>query len=80
MDPGEETMPTIENRTRPRSRIQKFIREYIFDNHFAPSVRDIQRGCQVSSPSIVHYHLEKLVQQGAIKRLHHLARGITLVD
>ena len=45
----------------------EFIREYIADNHFAPSVRDIQLGCQISSPSVVDFHLVKLVQEGAIK-------------
>ena len=67
-DAPEKTMPTINKRTRYGTQILEFIREYIADNRFAPSVRDIQLGCQINSPSVVDFHLEKLVQDGAIKR------------
>ena len=79
-DAPEKTMPTINKRTRYGAQILEFIREYIADNHFAPSARDVQLRYQISNPSLVHFHLENLVQKGAIGRQRHVARGITLVD
>lgn len=66
--------------TQRNQRILQFIRWYVADHHCAPSVRDIQRGCQISSSSAVHLHLEELVDQGVIKRRRRIARGIAPVD
>ena len=61
-DAPEKTMPTINKRTRYGTQIL----EYIADNHFAPSARDVRLRYQISSPPLVHFHLENLVQKGAI--------------
>ena len=49
-------------------------------NHqFPPTVRDIQRGCEISSTSVVDYNLHKLQTHGYLRRLPEVSRGIELV-
>lgn len=45
-------------------------------NPIPPSFREIMDACQISSTSVVWYHLNILEKQGAIVRGHHLARGM----
>ncbi len=35
---------------------------------YSPTVREIAEGCRISSPSVVHYHLERLEGDGLISR------------
>ena len=73
-------MPNGEIHGRRSEKILEFIRRYITDNQLSPSVRDIQHGCQIASSSVVHRHLEELVQLDLINRRRNLARGITRAD
>ena len=59
--------------------IYRFISEYIAIYHRPPTVRDIKAGCEISSTSIVAYHLNKLEQAGQIRREPNIARGIVLL-
>ena len=45
-----------------------------------PTVRDIQRGCEISSTSVVDYNLRLLERYGYLKRRSEIARGIELLD
>ena len=56
-------------RLSPRqTRILEFISEYRRTHGYAPSVRDIQIGCSVSSTSVVDYNLRILQREGYIRR------------
>jgi repressor LexA len=62
-----------------RERILKFIRHSIDEKGYAPTVRDIMRGCSISSTSVVQYHLNVLEKEGRIHRDPEVFRSIQLV-
>jgi len=63
-----------------RSRILNFIRRFLDRRGYAPTVRDIARGCNISTPSVVQYHLNLLEEQGFIRRDPAVFRSIQLVE
>ena len=63
-----------------RSRILNFIGRFLDRRGYAPTVRDIARGCNISTPSVVQYHLNMLEEQGFIRRDPEVFRSIQLVE
>ena len=63
-----------------RKRILDFIHEFIQENGIPPTVRDIQKACDVSSTSVVDYNLRLLERDGYLNRRPDVARGIELLD
>ena len=63
-----------------RQRILEFINEFIQENGIPPTVRDIQRACDISSTSVVDYNLRLLERDGYLNRRPDVARGIELLD
>ena len=59
--------------------ILKFMREFINERDYPPSIRDIQEGCDISSTSVVDYNLKALETKGFIKRDREVSRGIELL-
>ena len=71
----------MKKKLSPRQqRILEFIREFMDDHHFPPTVRDIQAGCEISSTSVVDYNLHIMQREGYLKRLPEVSRGIELLD
>ena len=70
------------NRKMPprRKRILEFIQTFIEDNGLPPTVRDIQKACEISSTSVVDYNLRLLDRDGYLNRRPDVARGIELLD
>ncbi len=66
--------------SRKQKQIISFIRQYLRDNGYPPSVRDIVKGCDISSTSVVVYNLNKLERAGYIRRQSDISRGIELLD
>ena len=66
--------------SRKQKQVINFIRQYLRDNGYPPSVRDIGRGCNISSTSVVVYNLNKLEKAGYIRRQSDISRGIELLD
>lgn len=66
--------------TDTRVRIFKFIREFVSENRYPPTVREIQKAFGLASPRAVQHHLESLEQKGLIERVSHTVRGIHLTD
>src|SRR4029078_12591551 len=60
--------------------ILKFMREFIDDHDYPPSIRDIQVGCDISSTSVVDYNLKRLEEKGLIRRDREVSRAIELLD
>jgi predicted MarR family transcription regulator len=52
--------------------------DYIKENKYPPSIREIRFDCEISSTSVVNYYLEKLEDEGLIERTPYVARGITV--
>lgn len=66
--------------SKTRNRVLKFIGDFIDDRGYAPTVRDIAKGCNVSSTSVVQHHLNILERQGYIRRDRELVRSIQLTS
>jgi len=63
-----------------RLRILNFIGKFLNERGYAPTVRDIARGCNISTPSVVQHHLNTLDRQGYIRRDPEVFRSIQLVE
>lgn len=72
---------TSKKRMPPRrQRILAYIQEFITDNGIPPTVRDVQKACDISSTSVVDYNLRILDRDGYLNRRPEMARGIELLD
>jgi len=58
--------------------ILSFIDNFFAEKGYPPSLREIVRGCHISSTSVVEYHLKILQKEGYIRRDSEVARGIEL--
>ena len=58
----------------------EFIREFIYENRFPPSIRQIGEVVGISSTSVVKYNLDALERKGYIERDREISRGIRIVD
>jgi repressor LexA len=61
-------------------RILGFLRKFRDEKDYPPTVRDILRGCGISSTSVVDYNLKALEREGYIRRDPEVSRGIELLD
>ncbi len=61
-------------------RIMKYIDRFLGEKGYPPSIRDIQRGCDISSTSVVDYNLNILEDRGMINRHADVSRGIQLLN
>lgn len=62
-----------------QQQILDFLRAFIEEHDYPPSIRDIQEGCGISSTSVVDYNLRKLEEKGFIRRDREISRGIELL-
>jgi repressor LexA len=60
--------------------ILRFIRRFIDEHDYPPSIRQIQDGCKISSTSVVDYNLRKLEGDGYIRRDREVSRAIELLE
>ncbi len=63
-----------------QQRILGFIRRFSNDHGYPPTVRDILKGCGLSSTSVVSYNLEVLGKKGYLNRHPEISRGIELLS
>jgi repressor LexA len=63
-----------------RERMLEYIRRFFDEKGYAPTVRDIMRGCNISSTSLVQYHLNILEKEGQIHRDPEVFRSIQLME
>ena len=63
-----------------RQHIIDFIRQFLVDRGYPPTIRDIVSGCGISSTSVVDYHLNILEKKGYIRRHREVSRGIELLS
>ena len=59
--------------------ILTFIKDFLDEHSYPPTVRDIQTGCNISSTSVVDYNLRILQRDGYLKRETEVSRGIELL-
>jgi len=63
-----------------QERIIDFIRYFLGDRGYPPTVRDMVAGCGLSSTSVADYNLRALEREGYIRRHPEVSRGIELLD
>jgi len=59
-------------------RILDFIRKYIEENDYPPTIREIGKAVGIPSTSVVKYNLERLQEKGHIERSGEVSRGLRL--
>lgn len=68
-------------RLSPRQqKILAFIRRFIAERGYPPTIREIGRGCGISSTSVVDYNLTVLERLGFLRRDREVSRGIELTE
>ncbi len=61
-----------------REKVYNFILEFIKENGYSPSVKEIGTGTKLSSTSSVYYHLLKLKMMGKIDMKENTPRTISV--
>ncbi len=69
----------VEKLRQRQQDIMRFIEDFLDENGYPPTVRDIQYGCNISSTSVVDYNLKGLVRGGFLRRSKEVSRGIEIV-
>jgi repressor LexA len=65
--------------SRRQRAILEFIEEFLIENDYPPTIRDIQRELGISSTSVVDYNLKVLEGRNYIRRNKNISRGIEVV-
>ena len=61
-----------------QQQIINFIRRFLAERQYPPTIRDIVTGCGLSSTSVVNYNLKILEREGYIHRHPEVSRGIVV--
>lgn len=65
-----------ERLSKRQQRILEFLGEYIEENGYPPSIREIGAAADISSTSVVSYNLQRLEERGLISRDREVSRGL----
>jgi repressor LexA len=71
---------TRKSLSQKQQAILRFIRSFLREKDYPPSIRDIQEGCDISSTSVVDYNLKALERLGYIRRDREVSRAIELLE
>ena len=69
----------MEQLTKRQSDTLKFVKEYIVSHGYPPTVREIGKAINVSSPATVQAHLNHLANKGYIRKENTKNRTIELL-
>jgi repressor LexA len=61
-------------------RMLEFIRAYLSEHSYPPTIREIGKAVGIPSTSVVKYNLERLQEKGFIERSGEVSRGLKLKD
>ena len=64
--------------SKTQKRIIDFIEQFIEKYNYAPSVREVAKGCNIASSTVAQYHLNVLEREGYISRSRKVPRSISL--
>jgi len=70
----------LKDLSQKQQKIIGFLRHFIREKDYPPSIRDIQEACGISSTSVVDYNLKALERLGYIHRDREVSRAIELLD
>src|SRR4030042_3630898 len=66
-------------KSNTREKILRYIHDFIDERGYSPTVRDILKGCSLSSTAVVQHHLKMLEREGTIHRDPEVFRSIKLL-
>ncbi len=66
--------------TKRQQEIHQYLKEHIQNKGYAPSILEIGKQFNLSSPATVHKHLTHLEDKDLIRRQHNLSRSIEIVE
>lgn len=66
--------------TRRQKELLDYLRDYIADHGFAPTLDEIGRHFALTSVATVHKHLHNLEEKGLLRRRPHRSRALELVQ
>lgn len=69
----------MEKLTKRQDEIIQFIKKYIVNNGYPPTVREIGASLGLSSPATIHSHLSNLEEKGYIKKDENKNRALELL-
>jgi len=69
-----------EHLSERQQNILEFLAEYVEENGYPPSIREIGAAADISSTSVVSYNLERLQERGYISREREVSRGLKLTS
>lgn len=58
--------------------VYEFIKKYITENGYSPSVREICANCGIKSTATAYQYINKLNEQGLIKKAGNKKRAVSL--
>ncbi|RKX71546.1 repressor LexA, partial [candidate division WOR-3 bacterium] len=61
-----------------KDRILAFVRHFIAEHGYPPTVREIARGVGLKSTKAVKFHLDGLAREGRIRKIPNRARGLVV--
>jgi len=61
-------------------RMLEYIRAYLVEHSYPPTIREIGKAVGIPSTSVVKYNLERLQEKGFIERSGEVSRGLKLKD
>lgn len=64
--------------TDRQQKFMRFIEDFIRDNGYSPSIREIAKGMGLSSTASVKKMLDRLTEKGFLNRSENIARGIDM--
>src|SRR3989304_9278549 len=73
----EETMRRLSSK---QEKILSYLKEFVSEKGYPPSIREIGKACGISSTSVVKYNLNILQREGYIRRDPEVSRGIDLAS
>ena len=65
--------------TKKQEEVLNFIKKFVVSHGYPPSVREICKGMNLSSPATVHTHLKQLEQKGIIRKENSKFRTIEIL-
>lgn len=66
--------------TKRQKEIYDYIREYLEEEGYAPSLEEIGARFELSSVATVHKHVQNLVEKGLLRKAWNRSRSIEVVD
>ncbi len=57
-----------------------FIKTFMQQHSYGPTLREIMAEIAITSTSVVHYHVRRLVEAGFLEKAHGISRGLRIPD